>query len=200
MQSIHTTELWHRCLKGDRDAFGLLFEMQYAALYHYGLRLVGGDDPRRVEDVIHNVFLRLWERRNRLGQAQSVIAYLMSALRRELLRGRRGKSFFARTNWKSVEERPGEFAFCAETLLVRRETEELTREVVADMLNQLSLQQREIVYLRYFSNLSYTDTAAVMALEYQSVVNLHHRALGSLRRNLKNRPALFAYLAALRAS
>ena len=198
MQSIHTTELWRRCLQGDRDAFGTLFEEQYVALFNYGLRL--GGDPRRVEDIIHNVFLRLWERRRRLGQAQSVVAYLMSALRRELLRSRRGKGFFSRANWQSVEEREGRFSFCAETLLVRRETDELTREVVADMLNKLSVQQREVIYLRYFTNLSYTDAADVITLEYQSVVNLHHRALSSLRRNLKNRPALFAYLTALRAS
>lgn len=198
MQNDPNSERWRRSLAGDKLALAELFTECYSTLYNYGIRLV--QDRGRVEDAIQNVFVTLWQRRNRIGQAHSVTAYLLSTLRRSLLKPRRGRRFFSRSDWKQVEESTPDLCFLADQLIVEEETEALTREVVADLLNQLTPQQREVLYLKYFMGLSYRETAAIVALEYQSVVNLHHRALRSLRRNLEGRPALARYLKALRAS
>jgi DNA-directed RNA polymerase specialized sigma24 family protein len=40
------------------------------------------------------------------------------------------------------------------------------------------------VYLKFYSNLSYQEIAAVMAIQYQSAVNLVHEAIKTLGNNL----------------
>jgi RNA polymerase sigma factor (sigma-70 family) len=50
-------------------------------------------------------------------------------------------------------------------------------------LNNLSRRQREVIYLRYYDDLTYEEISQVMGLNYQSVMNHLHKALKALRSN-----------------
>jgi RNA polymerase sigma-70 factor (ECF subfamily) len=49
-------------------------------------------------------------------------------------------------------------------------------------LNTLSPRQKEIVYLKFYNELSYQEIAEVTSLNYQSVRNYMHQALMALRK------------------
>jgi RNA polymerase sigma-70 factor, ECF subfamily len=58
-------------------------------------------------------------------------------------------------------------------------------EQVLAALRKLSVRERQAVYLRYFEDQSFADTARLMGSPEVSVRVLVHRALGKLRRDLE---------------
>ena len=55
------------------------------------------------------------------------------------------------------------------------------KEVLLAALDELSPRQREIIYLRFYQNLSYEEIADIMDLNYQTSRNLLYKAIRSLR-------------------
>lgn len=65
--------------QGDREAFSILFEQFWKSLLSYaGKRLVL---PQDAEEVVQEVFVNLWERRESLQINSSIDAYLHTAVR-----------------------------------------------------------------------------------------------------------------------
>jgi len=60
--------------KGDSDAFRELYNQYHQPLYHYVLRFV--KSPALAEDVLQDVFLKIWEIRSRIDPELSFKAYL----------------------------------------------------------------------------------------------------------------------------
>ena len=55
------------------------------------------------------------------------------------------------------------------------------RERLDQALQELSPRQREIIFLKYFNNLDYEEIAALLSINYQSVLNHVHKAIVRLR-------------------
>jgi hypothetical protein len=55
-------ELWLEAVKGDADAFGLLFERHARSVYNYCFRRTG--EWARAQDLTSVVFLECWRRRD----------------------------------------------------------------------------------------------------------------------------------------
>ena len=51
----------------------------------------------------------------------------------------------------------------------------------AKLLNKLPKRQKEAIYLKYYSGLKATDIAEIMDINYQSVVNILHKAIKNLK-------------------
>lgn len=66
---------------------------------------------------------------------------------------------------------------------VERRSED--QEILA-ALKTLSLRERQAIYLRYFEDQSFADTARIMGSPQVSVRVLVHRALGKLRHRLES--------------
>jgi len=60
--------------KGDSNAFQELYDQYHQPLYHYVLRFV--KSPALAEDVLQDVFLKIWEIRSRIDPELSFKAYL----------------------------------------------------------------------------------------------------------------------------
>ena len=67
-------ELLERLKSGDADAFRVVYNSYHSQLYRYVLRYV--KVPELAEDVIHDVFLKLWEVRKQIKPELSIIGYL----------------------------------------------------------------------------------------------------------------------------
>ncbi len=50
-----------------------------------------------------------------------------------------------------------------------------------DALGRLSNRQREIIYLKYYQNLSYEEVSEIMNINYQVARNLLYQAIKSLK-------------------
>ena len=176
-QSSHDT-IWALFIEGERSAYTSLFKFYYPKLYGYGLKISA--NTTLTEDCLQDFFVHLYENKNSMGKIKSVDAYLFVSFRRALLKVMNKEKTF--TDFENHQPSAYQFAFSAEELAIQKEYTSLTKTVVASILNELSNREREVVYLKYYSNLKTKDIADVMDISYQSVLNTLQKAFAKLRK------------------
>ncbi len=173
-------ELWTALKKGDRAAYGSLVNLFYKTLHSYGTKF--SQDTAVVEDCIQDLFLELWQRREYLSDTEHVKFYLLKSLRRKIFH-----ELNAQQRWQRDlvhDDRALNFIgeFSAEATLIETETTELHAKKLQRVLAKLTKREREVIYLRFYQELDYQQIAALMSINYQSVRNLVHTAIGALKR------------------
>lgn len=68
--------------RGDSKSFEELFEKYYDRFFSFAHALLG--DPDAAEDILQNVFLKLWIGRERLDEDRSIVNYLLVCVRNEI--------------------------------------------------------------------------------------------------------------------
>jgi RNA polymerase sigma-70 factor (ECF subfamily) len=167
---------WESFRKGDREAFATLFRNHYPALYRYGSKFT--TDHQQLEDGIQELFIELWKSNSR-NTVISVRSYLLKSLKYKLLRGNSKKRHTllpADGDWG--------FEWSHETFLIAAQESEEKRQKVLKAVEQLSPRQKEIVYLKYYQNLSYDELGEVMNINYQVARNLLYQAMKMLKKNI----------------
>ena len=165
--------LWESFRKGDRDAFATLFRRHYEALFRYGGKFA--DNAGQLEDSIQELFVELWQSNSRIPVI-SVRAYLLKSLKYKIL-----KTYRRRRDILPITEDQGIFEWSHEDYLVSGEQTAENNRKVLNALDRLSNRQKEIVYLKYFQNLSYEEISEVMNINYQVARNLLYQAIKSLK-------------------
>lgn len=170
--------LWDAFKKGNRDALDCMFRDYYPMLMGYGLKLY--PDKSYIEDSLQNFFLYLYEHRGQLSTPNSIRAYLFKAFRRSLLR-QIEKDRTIKNKEKNMRPGLSGFQFAIDELMVKQEVLAVQKNVLLEMLNKLPNRQREVIYLRYYNDLSISDIAEVLSITYQGTVNTLHKAMKTLR-------------------
>jgi RNA polymerase sigma factor (sigma-70 family) len=184
-------ELWKEFKKGDEEAFSIVFHKYYSYLYNYGSKITSDKDL--IKDSIQELFIILWESRERLGDTESVKFYLLKSFRRHLIR-RFTNDTKNRDKYNLPEEYQFEFVFSYEkSLIIEQSFQEQQTHLLA-ALNSLSPRQKEVIYLRFYDNLSYQEISEITALNYQSVRNYIHQAIQTLRKKKSLLASLLATL------
>ncbi len=172
--------LWIAFKAGEKEAFSELFFAYYSKLYDYGLRLV--NDEELVKDVIQDFFLKLSHSRAGLSEEVSNLdAYLLASFRRRLLRGeiRRRKVSCVELDQHVVSDQF--FTMSPEEITIKKECADQNKKVIAFLLNELPPRQREILYLKYYHNLSLQEIGDTLSISYQVVANQLYRAIKKLK-------------------
>lgn len=173
--------LWAQFREGEKDALGTLFENYYDDLYAYGMKLAR--DEELVRDSIQDLFVKLWESRNRIKTVQQVKPYLIRAFRNLAIDQSRSaeKDPVKRI---PISDLPELLNFAPEDFKTDTEfaQDQISKLLLA--LNELPPRVREAVYLRYFTGLNYDELATVMNVTVQSARNLIHQGIKSLKGEL----------------
>ena len=74
--------LWQGLKQGDKEMFLALYKKYYHTLLFIGLKEV--KDAHLVKDVIQQLFLYLWEKRETIQDARDVKSYLITSFLRKL--------------------------------------------------------------------------------------------------------------------
>jgi RNA polymerase sigma-70 factor (ECF subfamily) len=111
-------DLWRKCIAGDADAFGVLFDRHADAVFRYCLSRCGSWHD--AEELVSITFLEAWRQRNRLRpERDTVLPWLLgvatNANRNRARGSRRHANFLCLMNGVGQEE-------AATTLGVRIET------------------------------------------------------------------------------
>ena len=166
--------LWESFRRGDRDAFAALFRNHYETLYRYGGKFT--TDTQLLEDCIQELFIELWKANSRT-EVLSVRSYLLKSLKYKLLR-----KFRKQRDTPLPVEDDLSFEWSHESFLIAQQENAEKRQKILKALDQLSHRQKEIVYLKYYQNLSYEEVSEVMNINYQVARNLLYQAMKSLRK------------------
>lgn len=184
--------LWSALKAGDEKAFSTLFKKYFDYLIKYGNSF--SPFSEKVQDCVQDVFTDIWIYRNSLSETVVVKAYLLSSVRKRIVRLQDRDRVFNKS--KSMDAVAFLFDFSVEHQLI---SDELTAGKVAHlnkMLNVLPSRQKEALYLRYHHGLNVDEVAEVLNVNYQSASNLVHRALVNIRKEWKGNVTLLLLLLA----
>jgi RNA polymerase sigma factor (sigma-70 family) len=169
--------LWLALKEGDEAAFQTLHHRHYSVLYRYGCKICPNSE--QVLDSLQEVFFQLWNKHQTLANVKSVRFYLMKWLKRELVRV---MTKATKTPMVDLADEDGlSIALVAEDLLEKGQEDVKRAALLRKAIEQLSPREREVVYMRFFLELTYEEICSALNLSYQVVMNYLSRALKALR-------------------
>ena len=180
MKDLSDYELWEALKDGNIKAFSALFKMYYSRLYNYGLK-ISNHNTQLTEDCLQDFFIYIYEHRENLSPLETIHPYLFVSFRRYIIKDI--KKSFKNTDSNPKDEMFIEINFSKEDLMIHQEIEAFKHTNLPLLLNKLPSRQKEILYLKYDSNLSNIEIASVMNIKYQSVSNLIHKGIKTLRQD-----------------
>ena len=154
----------------DNHAFEELFKEYFASLMAFSRRILGDEDDAR--EVVHQVFISLWEKRAELDLSTSLKSYLFTSVNNRSLNVIRDRKKFS---LEEVPERAGEWDVSAQ--IESLELEEKIRSVI----DSLPEKCREIFELNRFEGLKYAEIAMRLDISVKTVENQMSKALKILR-------------------
>lgn len=181
-KSAQTDEvLWQQLQQGSELALGKLINRYFNPLLNYGHKFIR--DEAFVKDCVQEVFIEIWNRRDRISTPDSVRAYLLSSVRRRVLREGYRQQISRDDEPADLENNDFLSEFSPEWTIIEQESLAETTHRIADALAKLPKRQREAIYLRYYQNLERDEIAGIMNVNPQSVSNLLQAAYASIREN-----------------
>ncbi len=173
--------LWNKFRSGDTAAFEIIFKRYHALLTQYGVRFFHDSDL--VEDCIQELFLHLWNRRDRLGEVKAVKYYLITSLRRLLLRSVLQVRRQSDINTEMGREQDADVS-SHENQLINQLSSNETSDHLALVIQKLPPRQKEALYLKFYEDRSYEEITSIMSVNYQTARKFIYKALQVLRKSL----------------
>ncbi|MGJ1228296.1 sigma-70 family RNA polymerase sigma factor [Sphingobacterium siyangense] len=166
---------------GHEPSFKILFERYNQLLFNYGFKFT--QDEAIIEDSIQELFVKLWCNRENLSTDVAVKNYLYKAFRRTLVK--KIEQSLRRTEVinSSVDYLPFTIELPHDLTIIRQERATKVRDRLDQALQKMTARQREIIHLRFFEELPYTDIAEIMGLSTKDTYKLYYRALDSLKKH-----------------
>ncbi len=173
-------QLIDRVRRGDAAAFDSLVRTYAAALCAFARHYVHAQDV--AEELVQDLFCRLWERRQILHIQRNVRTYLYAAVRNLALAQLR----HARVERRAfVDAEDPDITRTVPDAQARRPDEEAEldelRHGIEHAIAQLPERCRLVYLLRWKHHLSYTEIAAVMDISVKAVEMHHARGAKVLR-------------------
>ena len=176
-QTNHSTDtLLASFQAGNMAAFSQLYNLHINVLFNYGLKLT--IDKELLKDCIHDIFVKLYTKKDELGTIDNLRSYLFISLKNKLCDELRRRMYMSDT---AVEEVSISTPTDVEDDYMEEEQRKNEFSLVRRLLDQLSPRQREALTLYYIEEKKYEDICETMNMNYQSVRNLMHRGLTKLR-------------------
>ena len=167
--------------KGDERAFRALYDAYFNHLSAFVFKLCKSAET--TEEILQDVFVKLWVRRHSLSQMDSPEAYIFSMARnktidylRRLVRDTHLTELL--TDQLLTDNNDAEERLNAKEL----------RDLIAEALNGLSEQKKKIFHLSKEEGLSHDQIAEVMHLSKSTVKNHLSETLRHIRGHLQQHP------------
>ena len=168
----------------DDDTFELLFKTHFKALHAYGMSILR--DEQEAEEIVQQVFLKFWEKRNTLTIETSVKAYLYKSVYNDCLNHLR--NFKTRLKYQGEAQRMTDLY--ERPASARVEMNEF-QNILNEAINELPEKCRTIFQMSRFEELKYKEIAEKLGLSVKTVENQMSKALKILRLELSGFLALF---------
>jgi len=177
---------------GDPEALGELMVRHKAPVYGYLVRITGRAEA--ADDIFQEVFLKLVHNPGAYNEREKFKAWLFTVARNAAMDHFRRETARHEVplpdgDWRPEEEGgtggPPEAAISPEPGPDKALDSKLLAERLAGALEKLSEDQREVFYLRHYSELSFKEIAAMLGLPIGTVLARMSRAADHLRKELE---------------
>ncbi len=173
---------WKRFLEtGKERHFSALYAHYVDILYAYGIQ--SGFEEEICKDAIQDVFVKLYTSRKKLHHIENPTGYLIRTYKYRLID-------IIRKDTRTDHVEQAESTFIAKTTILDNiiddETAQKLKSKVDKLLNILTDQQREAVYMRYMLELDYEEIAGILRVKPESARKIIYRAIKKLREENPN--------------
>jgi RNA polymerase sigma-70 factor (sigma-E family) len=155
------------------DEIAQLHARHYVPLVRLAVALI--DHRESAEEVVQDAFLATIRRWHHLRDSSAAQAYL----RRAVVNGSRDRLRARRVRRAATVPEAGRIRSPEEEVLMQEE-----HRALIEALRTLPRRQREVLVLRYFSDLTERETADAVGLSLGGVKSSAHRGMAALRRVL----------------
>ncbi|HRO46011.1 RNA polymerase sigma-70 factor [Agriterribacter sp.] len=171
--TYHETALLHRVAEGDELAFRQVYDHYTRRIYSYALNLTESED--KAAEVVQEVFLKLWQNRQKLPEVQQFNAWLHAIAR---------NVFF-----NAIKRKAQESVALRQLYITRREAIHETEYFVLDRENDALLQQalarlpdqQKLVFQLRSQGMKQDEIASQLQISKNTVKVHLNRALNSIR-------------------
>jgi len=166
-------DIIERAIKGEAEAFGLLYDKYQPQIYRFIYLKVG--QREEAEDLTHQVFLKSWQSIAEYRfQGFPFSSWLYSIARHQIIDYYRTRK--SEIALESVTE------FKVENPAPKIIDNNLDIERVKRALQQLKTEQQDVIILRFIEDLSLQEVASILNKTEGAIKLLQHRAIKKLRR------------------
>jgi RNA polymerase sigma-70 factor (ECF subfamily) len=173
------TTLWQQFKEGDSQALGKLATSHYRVLFNYATKFT--KDRELIKDCIQDLFLYLWDHREKLQTSPFVTIYLLKSLRNNLFKKLNQEKKLVADEFDT--ELPVSEGATVESDIIELELFYENELKIKNILSALPKRQQEVIFLKFYEGLGIEEIADIMDMNRQSVSNLLQRAIHNLKQN-----------------
>ncbi|RAJ76789.1 RNA polymerase sigma factor (sigma-70 family) [Chitinophaga dinghuensis] len=179
--------VFQHIMNGDIEAYSGLYKEYYKRFYNYGRKFT--TNTHLIEDSIQEVFLDLWNRREKLSHVDSPNFYLYSSFRYVLIKKIRQHDKLVLN--PSAEE---DYEMSIENVIVSKELNEELQVKLQKAIKTLTGRQLEAIFLKFYENLSYQEVASILNISVKATYKIMARSLLALKEKVMILLLLCQYL------
>lgn len=169
-------EIIPKIRNGNEEAYRMVFYRYYDSLCHYAMNFIR--DKGKAEDLVQEVFLKLWTKRESLKTGSSLKAYLYKMTYHEFV------TVFRKE--KRYQQELDIFKFEALSPIIQESEEswQLKLKRVKEAIDSLPPRCKEIFILNKKHGLKHKEIAEQLSISVKTVENQVGKALKALRKKL----------------
>lgn len=156
--------------------FYALYRLFFPYLLTVGLQIT--DNRDEVKDALSQQFMQIWEQRHQLQHITHPLTYITTSFKRRLFKQNTTEQPLTDEHLH-IHTSPS-----PELLHVRRESDQLLQQQMNEAISRLPERKQQLIRLKYYQGLSYTEIARVTGLSERTIYNKVHEAVKELRKEL----------------
>ncbi|MDO5987541.1 RNA polymerase sigma-70 factor [Flavivirga amylovorans] len=172
--------------QGDENAYAYLMDTYHQKLCVYVKSLCR--DVYLAEDIVQNIFMMVWERRQKLKDIYSLKSYLYQSVYNEFINQHRKKK-----NLLSLEK---EYISTLNTILEEEDTNELPKLIalVKQEIQNLPPKCKSVFTLAKHEGLTYAEIAEHLGISFRTVENQMSKAFTLIREKVGDKMHAILFL------
>lgn len=179
LDEVNLEQLVSKISQGDESAFAELYQLFSTKIYHTARKMNLGHEE--AEEIVQEVFLKIWKYRERLDPDRSINAYMLAIVKSLVIKKvRKEARFFAFQQYQIPIEVEKSISGPDEDLIFTE-----FHGISLDLIDQLPPAQKEVFKLKHLENQSVEEISKKLNVSRRTVENQIFRSTKSLKEGLK---------------
>jgi len=177
LEQNNDKQLFEKISGRSKPDFDILFRKYYKQLVRFAMGYL--HDGEAAEEIVQDVFVRIWENASQINIETSVLAYLYSSVRNQALNLIKHESVKKRYEQEQAMEAKNSTTEFEEKVNIG-----FFRKILAKAVGELPEKCREIFEMAKFEGLTYDEIAEYLQVSEKTVENQMGIALKKLRESM----------------
>lgn len=172
---ITEQQIWQNIKNNNTESLKELYQLYHQVLFNYGRKIT--TDQQLVEDAIQETFISIWKYRLTVAVPASIKQYVLKTFRNQLF------TIFKQRAGTTYTEESLNFSFeiSFDHKIIEGEDAIELSATINKAISKLTDRQREIIYYRFYENLSFEEIGQIMNMQTRATYKLSARALTVLK-------------------